>query len=336
MNVHHLELFYYVAKYEGITNAANNMPYGIMQPAISGQIKTLEESLGVTLFNRRPFYLTPAGEDLYDSIYKFFSRLDSVAGRIRGEERHHLRLAAAAAVLTDHLPVVLKSMQQQFSGMRLTLRDVRTVEIESVLQRRDADIAVALLQGKLPASIQTETLLELPLVILAPADSPYSTFAALAKSADYGEIKLPLISLPPRETLPQMFQSGLEKQGLMWVPQMEVSSFELIQTYVAGGFGYGITVDNPGVEIPAGIRRIRLKDFPSMRIGLLHTGKLKPIAEGFAIAARHYARELKKAAKAKRAAAKAKVKATSKSVPAKKAAVTAKAKRKSATRKRSS
>ena len=59
MNIHHLELFYFVAKYEGITSAVRKMPYGIQQPAVSGQILHLERDLGVKLFNRRPFAPTP-------------------------------------------------------------------------------------------------------------------------------------------------------------------------------------------------------------------------------------------------------------------------------------
>ena len=58
MNVHHLELFYYVAKYGGISEAVRNIPYGIQQPAMSGQVIQLEEFLGITLFQRRPFALT--------------------------------------------------------------------------------------------------------------------------------------------------------------------------------------------------------------------------------------------------------------------------------------
>lgn len=73
MNVHHLELFYYVARHGGISQAVRNMPYGIQQPAMSGQIINLEEFLGVTLFQRRPFQLTAAGEDLYRFIGPFFS-----------------------------------------------------------------------------------------------------------------------------------------------------------------------------------------------------------------------------------------------------------------------
>ena len=49
MNVHHLELFYYVAKHGGIMPAVRNIPYGIQQPAVSSQIAHLEEYPGVTV-----------------------------------------------------------------------------------------------------------------------------------------------------------------------------------------------------------------------------------------------------------------------------------------------
>src|SRR5580693_733224 len=62
MNVHHLELFFYVAKHGGIMPAVRNIPYGIQQPAVSSQMAQLEEYLGATLFQRRPFELTEVGE----------------------------------------------------------------------------------------------------------------------------------------------------------------------------------------------------------------------------------------------------------------------------------
>jgi len=52
MNIHHLELFYYVARHGGISRAVRNMPYGIQQPAVSSQILLLEEDLGTRLFAR--------------------------------------------------------------------------------------------------------------------------------------------------------------------------------------------------------------------------------------------------------------------------------------------
>ncbi len=68
MNIHHLELFYYVARHGGISEAARQMPYGIQQPAVSGQMIQLEEYLGVKLFQRRPFALTRQGEMLFEFV----------------------------------------------------------------------------------------------------------------------------------------------------------------------------------------------------------------------------------------------------------------------------
>ena len=84
LNIHHLELFYYVAKHQGVSAAARNMPYGIQQPAISGQILMLEDYLGGPLFQRRPFSLTHAGEELYTYIKPFFDGLEGIEEKVRG------------------------------------------------------------------------------------------------------------------------------------------------------------------------------------------------------------------------------------------------------------
>src|SRR4026207_1290917 len=102
MNVHHLELFYYVARYGGIMEAVRNIPYGIQQPAVSGQVAQLEGSLGVTLFQRRPLSLTPEGEKLSKFIQPFFSNIDRVATELRGGQVRHIRIGASTIVLRDH------------------------------------------------------------------------------------------------------------------------------------------------------------------------------------------------------------------------------------------
>ena len=72
LNVHHLELFFYVARHGGITAALPHIPYGIQQPAVSAQIAQLEEHLGAKLFERRPFALTRAGQMAYEFAAPFF------------------------------------------------------------------------------------------------------------------------------------------------------------------------------------------------------------------------------------------------------------------------
>src|SRR6184192_463698 len=89
-NIHHLELFYYVAKHGGIAAAVRNMRYGIQQPAVSGQIARLEEALGAKLFNRRPFSLLAAGVELFEFVKPFFRQ------RREGRWQNPRRLPAIA------------------------------------------------------------------------------------------------------------------------------------------------------------------------------------------------------------------------------------------------
>ena len=122
MNIHHLELYYYVAKSGGISEAVRRIPYGIQQPAVSAQILQLEDSLGVTLFQRRPFCLTPAGERLYRYIQPFFENLDSIAGELRGTAGS-IRLGAPEAVLRNHMPEVLRRLKGRFPKIKVHLRE---------------------------------------------------------------------------------------------------------------------------------------------------------------------------------------------------------------------
>src|ERR1043165_5993863 len=107
MNIHHLELFYYVARHGGISSAVRQMPYGIQQPAVSAQILRLERDLEVKLFERQPFRLppaggkplgpqpfrlTPAGQELLEFVEPFFSNLEDVARRLRNGSQAQLRL----------------------------------------------------------------------------------------------------------------------------------------------------------------------------------------------------------------------------------------------------
>src|SRR5438552_11827336 len=122
MNIHHLELFYYVAKNRGISEAVRKMPYGIQQPAVSEQIIQLEKSLGKPLFQRRPFLLTSEGEKLFQFIQPFFDNLMSIADDIRDGSSHHIAIGASELILRDHLPAITRVVQKQFPKVRLTVR----------------------------------------------------------------------------------------------------------------------------------------------------------------------------------------------------------------------
>src|SRR6266496_2464670 len=118
MNIHHLELFYFVAKHGGIAAAVRNIPYGIQQPAVSGQIAKLEESLGTKLFQRRPFALSPAGLELFEFIKPFFDNVEVVAEKLRQNRAPQLRIAAPSIVLHDYIPELLQKLRTKFPEFR--------------------------------------------------------------------------------------------------------------------------------------------------------------------------------------------------------------------------
>ena len=284
MNVHHLELFYYVAKYEGITAAVRKMPYGIQQPAVSGQLLQLEESLGVKLFNRRPFTLTTSGEDLYDHVYPFFSRLNDVEDKLKWVESLHLRIAASAAVLRHHLPELLAGLRKEIPGLRLTLRDVEPSDVHQFLLNQHADLAVSVINARSGDGLRDVELMRLPLMLWLPQDHKAESLDDLLTEGGK-EIGIPLVGLPKHEAVTQLFQKGVAARKLNWPVAVEVDSLDGVHHFVRCGFGAGIGVRIPGMAMPKGVKSIDLDGFPPLVMGIVYQGSLKPVAQRFLDAA---------------------------------------------------
>jgi len=289
MNIHHLELFYYVARHGGISEAARNMPYGIQQPAISGQIIQLEERLGVSLFQRRPFALTEAGRKLYEFITPFFAQLDRVEAELRGDAAP-LRVGASEVVLRDHLPVLIQNMRRKYPRLKIAVRGGHQPQLEAWLERREIDLAITVIESKPMPGLQSQPLLELPLVLLAGKDSQVKSAEALWKRDRLDE---PLICLPAAEAMCKRFQEGLARLKVDWFPSLEASSLELVETYVAHGLGIGLSVAVPRAKLPPNLRQIPLVGFTPIVIGVLWHGRLPTVAKAFMEEAGQRAQALK-------------------------------------------
>jgi len=282
LNVHHLELFYYVAKFGGISEAVRNMPYGIQQPAISAQIIQLEQFLGVTLFQRRPFELTPGGQELFEFIAPFFGNLDHITEKLQGGTAHSIRIGASEVILRDHLPAVVEEVKKKFPKLKLVLREGYQPQLEQWLERQEIDLAFTLLTK---AGSRAQKLLDLPLVLLVEKRSKVQAAEDLW-SRD--RIDDPLISLPANEQICKLFQQELSRRGVDWFPSIEVPSLNLVETYVARGYGIGLSVALPQVKLDARVRSIVLRDFPPVTIGALWPGKPTPLMTAFVEAAQRH------------------------------------------------
>jgi DNA-binding transcriptional LysR family regulator len=278
MNIHHLELFYYVARHGGITEAVRNIPYGIQQPAVSGQVAQLEEYLGVTLFQRRPFALTPAGQKLFLFVQPFFDHLDLIASELQGGKARQIRIGATTIVLREHLPEVFQNVRKRFPNLKISLREGYPAEFENLLLKEELDLAVTAIEKKPAAGLHSIALVELPLVLLVEKNSRVTAADQLWQR---DKIEEPLLCLPAAEVVCKNFQQGLTRLGVDWFPSIEVSSLDLIETYVASGFGIGVSVQVPEARLSPSVRAVPLPDFAPVVLGAIWRGKTSALVQAF-------------------------------------------------------
>jgi DNA-binding transcriptional LysR family regulator len=286
MNVHHLELFYYVARHSGISAAVRHMPYGIQQPAVSSQILQLEETLGVKLFERQPFKLTEEGDELLAFARPFFDNVDAMAEKL-SRRTAQVRIGGSEALLRDHLPAVMKRVQADHPGLRLVMRAGFQPELETQLRNRELDLAfVTALQPRVAAGLRRVVLLRMPLVLMVHRKSSIKSAAELWSRQRIDE---PLISSVPAPD--GIFQKGLKRMGVEWRPSIEATSLELVTWYVANGHGIGVNINLPSLVRRPQVRVLPLEGFDPVEIVGIWRGEPAPIIRAIIVEALRYARE---------------------------------------------
>lgn len=288
MNVHHLELFYYVAKHGGISAAVRKIPYGIQQPAVSGQMGKLEEDAGTRLFERSPFRLTPAGERLFAHVQPFFEGLAPVAAELRTAAKPELRIGGAELVLRDHLPSVMQRVRENFPRMRFSLRTTGfQSEIEAWLRDGQIDVAFAPVYPRAPAGLRTTRLARLPLVLQV---HPKSGVKSAEELWARRKITEPLICLPENTGIVRGFFATLKKRRVSWPNVIEATSLDLVTRYVANGDGIGLNIlVNPKAR-PRDVRVLPLAGFAPVTMGALWRGEPTPLVRAAIDGVRAYAR----------------------------------------------
>lgn len=274
MNIHHLELFYYVARHGGISRAVRNMPYGIQQPAVSSQVLLLEADLGARLFERQPFKLTREGESLYEFIRPFFDNVGPMGDKLRKQSAPSLRIGASELVLRDYLPAVVERLRAHESKLRLTLRSGFQGEMEKWLLDREIDLAIVPLENKPTRPLRCLRLLHLPVVLLVHRKSKHKSAAELWTREVIDES---LIGLPSSEPMMKNFKAGLQRLQVDWPPSIEASSMELVTRYVANGYGVGVSLGDTEVVKHRDVRVLPLEGFTPVEMAALWSGEASPL-----------------------------------------------------------
>ncbi|SDE86161.1 transcriptional regulator, LysR family [Celeribacter baekdonensis] len=137
-----LRIFHAVADAGSLTHAGDTLH--LSQSAVSRQIRSLEESLGTTLFHRhaRGLILTEQGELLFDATRSMAKRLDAAAARIRDSEEEvygELRVTTATGFGTLWLAPRLSKLYAKYPELKI---DLMLEERVLDLPMREADVAI--------------------------------------------------------------------------------------------------------------------------------------------------------------------------------------------------
>ena len=137
-----LRIFHSVADAGSLTHAGETLH--LSQSAVSRQIRSLEESLNVTLFHRhaRGLILTEQGELLFDATQAMVKRLDAAAARIRDSEDEvfgELRVTTTTGFGTLWLAPRLPALYAKFPSLKI---DLMLEERVLDLPMREADVAI--------------------------------------------------------------------------------------------------------------------------------------------------------------------------------------------------
>lgn len=201
MELRHLRYFAAVAAHGSFNRAAANLH--LTQPALSRQVKDLEEELGVPLFLRgkNAVTLTAAGALFYEEARDLLARADQAIQRVRGEARNEiLRVGYAPSLTTGILPAALEKFQAATPRVRIELADLAPREMIELAKAGRLDLVIAPDGfGSTVPSFQWSELRRSTLVLVM---SPLHPLATLARIAPARLRQLPLIGLG-RENFPE-------------------------------------------------------------------------------------------------------------------------------------
>jgi len=143
MELKHLKHFVAVAEDGSISAAARRL--GLAQPALSRQIMALEQDLGVTLLERgaRSFALTAAAETLVTDARKLLEYCDAMTQRVRvAASGLPLRIGYSPSLAADFLPMAIERFSQLHPGVRVSLHEVSSLEMQRLLLTGKLDLIV--------------------------------------------------------------------------------------------------------------------------------------------------------------------------------------------------
>jgi len=279
-----LRLLEAVARNSSFTRAAEEMY--LTQPAVSTQIKQLEEVVGMPLFEQmgKKIFLTEAGKEVYAfsrTISEQFRDIESVLDEMKGVKRGMLSLTVTTTG-KYFAPYLLAEFVKRHPGTQVHLEVANREEVMQQLQDNVPDMAI---MGTPPNNIdlQFQTFMQNPLVIIAAPDHPLANMK-----------RIPLKRLVAENFIQREKGSGTRnaverffgERNIHLNTSMEMSRNEAIKHAVMAGLGLGI-VSLQTLEFELELDKVAIlnvEGFPIMKEWYLvhRRGKrMSPIAQEF-------------------------------------------------------
>ncbi len=279
-----LKVFEAVARHLSFSRAAEELH--LTQPAVSMQVKSLEEEAGMPLTEQvgKKIFLTDAGAELARHARLIAQQVAAAAAAlaaIRGVRGGHLSIGVVSTA-KYFAPRLLAQFRARHPGIELTLAVHNREEIVRLLADNQIDFAI---MGRAPQELETvaEAFADNPLVIIAAPDHPLAKRRRISAADLAGETFL--IREPGSGTRSAM-ERYFAEQGVVLAHTFEMQSNETIKQSVMAGMGLSFISENTlRLELAVGhIVRLRVSGTPVVRQWnvVRRAGKqLLPLADAF-------------------------------------------------------
>ncbi len=230
----------------------------LTQPAISDQVRKLEEEYDILLFNRhrKQVQLTPAGQRLLEITRRLFDSEEQALDLL--SESRALR-AGTLRIIADsahHVLHILAAFRQKFPGVQISVRVGNSGAVMENLRAYDADIGVL---GEIPVGSEfaSLTLNSTPIIGFVAASHP----AAERGSLRLTELaRLPLVLRERGSKTRTKLEEAARAAGITLTAAIEAEGREAVREIVASGAGVGFV---SAAEFGADARLVRLDLHPA-------------------------------------------------------------------------
>lgn len=236
INLNHLRIFYYAAKEKNLTKAAEAL--FVTQPAVTMQIKALEQYLEVALFRKRGKFLelTEEGNVLFKYAQKVFGIVDEMEHVLKGFAtltQGSLIIGTTRSFARHLMPSVLSRYQEKFPGIKISLEVGSSSEIAEGVALFKYDLGII---GRLPLPRRVKAVpftSEAFCLVVSP-DHRFAKRGAVSCRELRNE---PIIIREPGSGSRHFVLSFLSAHGVEPSVLVEAGSVEFIKEYVIQGRG---------------------------------------------------------------------------------------------------